>query len=382
VIRYHKHTRQYYVWDGVARRRVYLGTDPDVAAERFARMARPEPPAPPAGGLSVAELLAAYLDHRVAERADPRDVAALGAAARFANLECGATPAAAFRARMLQTVRTRMLAATDRRTEGGRPLSRRYVNKLVKQLVAAWTWAASGELVPAETALSLRTVRAVRLGKGGREIPRVPAVEPWAVEATLPHLHPTVRAMVELQLLAGLRPGELCALRRRDVSTDPRELVPLPGTGRSIAALKCGQTAVWLAVPGSHKTLGRGKPRAACLGPQAQAVVRPLLDRPPAALLFSPAKAPGKSFTTQSYGKCVAAAVWRANRGRCRADPPEPMVPDWRPNQLRHRAATEASEATDRSHAAAFLGHAGVDVIDVYLEQELRKAATVAAKIG
>jgi integrase len=58
------------------------------------------------------------------------------------------------------------------------------------------------------------------------------------------------------------------------------------------------------------------------------------------------------------------------------------MVPDWRPNQLRHRAATMASESMDRSHAAAFLGHAGLDTIGVYVEQEMVKAALTWTEAG
>jgi integrase len=382
VIRYHKHTRQYYVWDGATKRRVYLGTDRAVAERRYAETLDGRPPdQPPPGGLSVNELLLAYLGRRKADGTDPRDLGLLRAAIRFASAECGREKAASFRAKLLTRVRARMVAAEDRRRPGV-PLSRHYVNKLVRQLVAAWQWAAAEESVPAETALSLRTVKALRLGKGGREVPPVPAVEAWAVEATLPHLAPVARAMVALQLLTGMRPGEVCSLRRRDVSTSPQESVPLPGTGRAVAALACGGTAVWVAVPHSHKTLWRGKPRAVCLGPRAQELLRPLLGRGAGDYLFGPARAPGKPFTAQSYGKAVAAGIWRANRERCRQDPPLAMVPDWRPNQLRHAAACSASEATDRSHAAAFLGHAGLDTIAVYVQQEMAKAARVASLIG
>jgi integrase len=319
VVRYHKHTRQYYVWDGAAKRRVYLGTDRAVAEARHAEMTADRPPEPPPpGGLSVNELLLAYLGRRKADGTDPRDLGLLKAAIRFASAECGTERAAGFRAKLLQRVRTRMLQATDRRRPGV-PLSRHYVNKLVKQLVAAWQWAAAEESVPAETALSLRTVKALRLGKGGREVPPVPAVEPWAVEATLPHLREPVRTMVLLQLLAGMRPGEVCALRRRDVSTSPREPVPLPGTGRSVAALECGGTAVWVAVPYSHKGLWRGKPRAVCLGPRARAVLSPWLDvegtptcsaRAGRRGRRSPARPTGSASPRPSGGPTASAAGW------------------------------------------------------------------------
>jgi integrase len=40
------------------------------------------------------------------------------------------------------------------------------------------------------------------------------------VEGTLPYLSPTIRAMIELQLVTGMRPGELCQLRPMDVNRD------------------------------------------------------------------------------------------------------------------------------------------------------------------
>jgi integrase len=40
------------------------------------------------------------------------------------------------------------------------------------------------------------------------------------VEATLPFLSRQVKAMVELQLLTGMRPREVCAMRSRNI--DPR----------------------------------------------------------------------------------------------------------------------------------------------------------------
>jgi len=87
---------------------------------------------------------------------------------------------------------------------------------------------------------------------------------------------------------------------------------------------------------------------------------------------------PGERYTTDSYGRAVGYAIERANRKRGAEDPPLPLVARWRPNQLRHLAASEAAEHFDRSHASAMLGN-GMDVIDVYVEQELRKAARAAA---
>ena len=53
------------------------------------------------------------------------------------------------------------------------------------------------------------------------------------VDATLPHLNRHVRGIVELQRLAGCRPGEAMGLRRRDIDTSG---------------------SVWLYKPATHKT--------------------------------------------------------------------------------------------------------------------------------
>lgn len=409
-LRFHRQTRTYYVWDSQIRKRIYLGKQFDRANERLERLKAEDAVARDDEkeervedrSISINELLVRYLRHRRSDGADVRSIGRTKAAARFMRA-IGEEPASTFRALALQRVRQKMLAAKSRRHTvdpgNAQALSRRYVNHLVAEIKAAWLWAASQELVPAETAVSLRTVSPLKKGKGGRESVRVPAVEPDAVELTLPALSKTVAAMVMSQRLAGCRPGELCTLRPRDISTSPNKPVPLPGTNRTVAAIPCGKTFVWVAVPESHKTLWRGKPRAIVLGPKVQAILKPFLEgRDPDRPLFSPREAsdewrkqhkrkrvyaasrqPGDRYTTSSYGRAVAAAIERVNRKRKekKLDP----IPDWRPNQLRHRAATDVAEALDRAHAAAFLGN-GLDVIDVYADQELRKAARAALAIG
>ena len=421
-IKFHKATGQFYVWDGAAKRRVYLGTDEAQAKVRLERYRRGEPqarPADPDGAvpLTVSEILLAYYRARKASGVPSKELHRIKTAARITNRVCGREPAAEFRAKALKRVREHFLKARSRRKVKAKPkrryvtpaagpeplgMSRRYINKLVNELKAAWTWAASEELIPPETAMSLRMVKNLRLGEGGREPNLVPAVEDWVVDATLPELGPVVAAMVNAERLGGMRPGEVCKLRPRDISTSPADKIALPRTTKTVSAFEADGVLVWVAVPESHKTLKRGKPRAIVLGPQVQGLLRLYLrTRGPDDPLFSPkesvalwlkaqkrkvhfakSRMPGQSYTTQSYGKAIAVAVERANKKRAAADPPLPLLPAWRPNQLRHRAGTEVAEAFDRPTAAAFLGHAGVDVIDVYVEQELKKAGRAAAKLG
>ena len=69
----------------------------------------------------------------------------------------------------------------------------------------------------------------------------------------LPLLPEPVAAMVELQLLTGMRPGEVVLMRMSDVD-------------------RSGD--VWLYTPEEHKNAWRGKERKVYLGPKAQEILR------------------------------------------------------------------------------------------------------------
>jgi integrase len=146
------------------------------------------------------------------------------------------------------------------------------------------------------------------------------------VDATLPFVLPPVRAMIELQRVTGMRPGEVCAMRPCDLDT---------------------AGATWLYRPPAHKMAYRGKPRVVALGPRAQAIVKPFLPMKVDDYLFSPARAieeqraarraarvvpiwpkqetararrrnskprraPGPCYTAHSYNRTVAYACERA----------------------------------------------------------------------
>ena len=76
----------------------------------------------------------------------------------------------------------------------------------------------------------------------------------------LPFLRPPVVAMVKLQRLTGMRPGEVVLMRPCDLDISG---------------------AVWIYRPSRHKTKWRGKDRTVCLGPQVQAMLKPFLESIP-----------------------------------------------------------------------------------------------------
>jgi integrase len=392
----HRPTGQWYVrFRG--EKPVYLGTDRAKAdRKRLAlaadRLGNPTRPRADGSGLSLAEALALYRAHVAARPgADARAINRLAAASEAALQANELLPARQFRARALRAVRDRLL-------ERDPPLSRRYVNHLTGALKAAFAWLAAEELVPVETLHSLRTLRSLTAGEGGRERPPVPPVAPEVVEATLPHLAGDVAAMVSVQLLLGCRPGEVCRMRRGELSTRPDEPVPVAGAGRTVAALVAGGALVWLYCPARHKNLHRGKPRVIPVGPEAQKILAPLLaGLAPGAYVFRPAVAmigdrgagcvsPGERYTERGYRQAVVRAVERHNRqarDKGEALRAEKLLPLWTPLQLRHAAAEVAANATDADGAAAMLGHAASRrALDTYVQATILKAAEVAAKVG
>jgi hypothetical protein len=90
-----------------------------------------------------------------------------------------------------------------------------------------------------------------------------------AIRAILPHLSPRVAAMIQLQHLCGARPQEVITIR-------PCEVIP--------------EGDVWLYQPRSHRTAHLDRGKVIVLGPKAQEVLRPWLNRDPESYCFVPAE--------------------------------------------------------------------------------------------
>lgn len=381
---------------------VYLGPWPDdgpapgavqaaydrVVAEWLLRGKAPTPDA--ASALTVAELLAAYVRHAetyyVKAGKPTSQIWRVKRAARYVVLSYGPTPAAEFGPLALEAVREKMVAAD---------LCRPFVNQLTGCARRAWKWAASRELVPAETYQRLRTLEDLKRGRCRAPDPPPVGPVPWkVVEVTLPWLPPTIADMVRLQYQAGMRPGEVVVLRPCDVDREGR--------------VKGGGTfpGLWVYTPPTHKTEHHDEDRVIFLGAKAQAILTPYLDGDPTAPAFSPAetvrrfradqrcrrkskvqpsqadrskrrpkKQPGTAYTSNSYRQAVVRAVRRARSAWVPLDL-------WTTNQLRHSRATEIRRLFSQDTARTVLGHASVEMTDVYAERDLNAAAEVMRKIG
>jgi integrase len=249
-------------------------------------------------------------------------------------------------------------------------------------------WGAARKLIPVAIYQELTTVEGLRTGRtAAPETEPVKPVPESFVEATLPCLLPQVRAMVQLQLLSGMRPGEVVIMRTIDIDTAGKVWLYRPGSDQG--------------PHGTHKTAWRGQDRIIALGPKAQEVLRPWMRLNLHEYLFQPAEAvaswraeqrkrrksavqpsqvcrkkakpkrkPGSRYTVRAYGTAVARGCEKAG------------VPHWSPLQLRHTKATEIRREAGLDIARAVLGHRSPQVTEVYAEIDMNKAAEVMEKLG
>jgi len=284
------------------------------------------------------------------------------------------TPAGDFGPRALLLVRQSMIEAG---------LTRKSINARVSRVKRLFRWASEQELVPATVYHGLLAVQGLQRGRSpAREAEPVTTVPAEHVLAALPHLTAQVRAMAQVQELAGMRPQDVRNMRTAD----------LDRTGD-----------VWIYTPWTHKTEHHGHVRRVAVGPRAQALLLPFLKphdasgyifapreavaaaraerasrrvsrRTPSELKrrrkAAPRRAPGERYTKAGYEGAIARACRKA------------AVPTWSPNQLRHNCATRVRCLYGLDGAAAVLGHKVGLVTEVYAEADLSRAVAIMREIG
>jgi integrase len=323
--------------------------------------------------LSLNELILAYWRHvegyYVKDGKPTSEQDNIKQALRFVRRLYGATPAPDFGPVALKNVRQAMI-------EAGR--SRKLINKDINRIRQLFGWAVESELLPVQVHQSLKRVRGLRKGRSAAKetAPVVPVAEA-AIRAILPHLSPQVAAMVQVQHACGARPQEVTAIRPCEVDTSGE---------------------LWLYQPRSHKTEHLDREKVIVLGPRAQEVLRPWLDRDPRASCFVPAEAtawyrrrvrrrerqelqpqgevtapklaPGQRYTRHSYRVAVQRACRRSG------------LTAWSPRQLRHTRATLIRQAYGLEGAKAVLGHADTKITEIYAERDLELAMRIMREIG
>lgn len=245
------------------------------------------------------------------------------------------------------------------------------INERIRRIRQVFKWAAGREMIPASTWHGLQALEPLAPGRTSAKVTEdvqpVPEADYLAVLKVLP---PTLSAMVQFQYLTGARPGEVCR-----ITLDQIEGI----TGK-----------VWIYKPRHHKTKHLGKARAILIGPRAQEVIRPFLNRKPDAPLFTPLESfrefairrfgnvkpytrqgIGREWQTKRYAHAIADACIEAGAAH------------WSPNQLRHNAATRLRSSHGLDISQTVLGHAvGSQITELYAAIDQAKAMKVMEKVG
>ncbi len=342
--------------------------------------------------ITIAELALAYLRFaKTYYRRDGRPTGELSPvkdAIRFLRTFYGHTLVSDFGPLSLESLQMRLVAAG---------LARSTINSHICRIRRVFRWGVAKEMIPASILEALRALPGLRRGRtSAREPKPVLPVPDEVVEGTLPYLPPVVCDMVRFERLTGCRPGEVCMIRPVDVD-------------------RSGE--VWQYVPERHKTEHHGRKRVIFIGPKAQAILLPYLLRDSQARCFQPSESeakrkarmraqrrtpvqpsqldrskprpkrkPREHYTKDAYNRAIRRAIAKAN-AKLQAEAEKAgttpqLLPRWHPNQLRHSAATEIRKQFGLEPVQAVLGHASMNVSEIYAEKNMELAAAIMRKIG
>ncbi len=260
--------------------------------------------------------------------------------------------------------------------------TRGHINAQINRIRGVFSWAVAEEMIPAAVADALAHLPGLRKNKcAAPEGRKISPVDDEAVDRVLAVLSPTLRAMVLLERMTGMRPTVLCSMKGRLID----------------------RTAdVWLYRPEKYKSQRHDEQRRIesapiFLGPQAQEILEPfLVDRDPDDYLFKPVESvrwyqekwwPNMDkdraerrlktsqhfrdrFTADVFAKSIARAAKKAG------------VEHWFPYQLRHSHATAVRKKYKLEGAQVALGHKRADVTQVYAERDFDLARKIALEMG
>ncbi|MEQ9410936.1 MAG: site-specific integrase [Fuerstiella sp.] len=328
--------------------------------------------------LTVARLCVKYIN----EHAKPyyrkngrqtSELSAIQAALRPVTELFGKSKVADFGPARLKKVRQNMV---------DRGIVRTSINRNVGRIRRMFKWGVENELVSPSIHAALSAVAGLRHGRSdANESSPVKPVPDADIDAVKPHVSRQVWAMIQVQLVTGMRPGEVRLLRTGEIDMT-------------------GDT--WEYRPSEHKTEHHGRQRLIFIGPQGQDIIRPFLKADRNRYLFSPTESreefdadrrdnrqtpmtpsqrkrtrkenperkPGECYSVTSYSRAIKNACVTAD------------VDVWTPNRLRHNAATRLRKQFDIETVRTILGHATGFTTEIYAELDHEKARSIIAAIG
>lgn len=293
---------------------------------------------PGSAGITIAELTLAYLRHAetyyVKNGEITDEVACVKSAVRHLVKLFGLTAANEYGALKLKATRQSMLDSGT--------MCRNYINQSVGRIRRMFRWAVENELVDAGILAKLDSVSPLTAGRTTAKDHAPRHVVPHAdIDAVRAIVSQRTKDMMDLQLLTGARPGEICML-----------------TGAMID--QSGD--VWIARLQGHKTAHKGKQRALVFGPKSQLILRRYIQADPTRKLFD--------IQRSSYSLAIREACLKLGIERFTAH--------W----LRHNAASSIRQNHSLDTAQVVLGHANASMTEVYAHLDLTQAIAFARDAG
>jgi integrase len=288
--------------------------------------------------LVINELVLAYLKHcetyYVKEGKVTAEYSCIKSALKPVTEIYGDTPVDDFGPLMMKAVRQKMIDGKDR--------CRRYINMSIGRIRRCWRWGVENEMVEPGTLQKLEAVAPLLAGRTEAKDyePRHP-ITPENIALVRNELKQHHRDILDLCLLTGSRPGEICMLSG--------QLIDRSGD-------------VWVAKLVSHKMVHKNKQRTLYFGPQSQLILRRYLTDDATALLF----------------KITRASVSNAIKRVCK----KLDIKKWTLHWARHTKASQVRENYGLDVAQVLLGHSAADVTQIYAQADTQKALKVARDAG
>lgn len=311
--------------------------------------------------LTIEELAARYDAHariyyrKRASGRETREAANVASAMRYAVVAFGDKLAEEFIPADLVACRKAMIPTCARKT----------INAMVHRIRRVFQWGVEQGLVPAETWHGLQAVTPLKFGRTeARETEPVTSVFGIYIAAVLAAAPSILRAMIRLQLLTGMRPGEVCIMRPCDIDVSED---------------------VWVYTPFEHKTEHHGRRRRVFLGPRAQQILVPFLKRPANAFCFSPREAMAERWAACKTHRQTPNTERKTDRKiRDRYDTKTYRraitricqalgIPKWTPGRLRHNRATDLFDRRETDAARVTLGQADSATTEIYIDTDVKQ---------
>ena len=251
-------------------------------------------------------------------------------------------------------------------------LSWNYINDLMAFVKSAFRRGVENRKISENVYFFLTLVKPLRRGQAKTNPPRMDVSDEDFVK-TLPFLLPTVRDMVVLQRISGMRPSEMFKIRACDLDMSGDVWLYCP----------VGKTARF----GIQRTIGFGRF-------EQEILKRRMEGKSRNARLFSPldtirdrygdsiAKDARETrqlkpeYNKNSYRRAITRAIERAN-ATFEKEGREDRIQPWTPYQLRHASATFLSLYMGQDAAAAVLGHVNTRITQVYDHSQKLKVVEI-----